>query len=62
MAQKAVAEVPIEGYDELNVEEVTEQLDNLSAEELQWVRDYEMRNKNRETLFAQIDRKANGAS
>ncbi len=62
IAQRATAEVPIEGYDELNVEEAAEQLDNLSAEELQRVRDYERRNKNRETLLGQIDRKMNAVS
>src|SRR5215218_320518 len=57
MAQKATSEVPIEGYDEMNVSEVAQQLDNLSADELQRVRDYEQRNKNRETLLGQIDQK-----
>jgi hypothetical protein len=48
---------PIEGYDEMNVEEVSEHLDGLSVEELQLVRDYEERNKKRETLLEQLDRK-----
>jgi hypothetical protein len=61
-AQRSTAEVPIEGYDEMNVGEVAEQLDNLSADELQRVRDYERRNKNRETLLGQIDHKINAAS
>jgi hypothetical protein len=61
-AQRATSEVPIEGYDEMNVSEVTEQLDNLSADELQRVRDYESRNKNRETLLGQIDNRINAAS
>ncbi len=62
MAQRATAEVPIEGFDEMNVSEVAQQLDNLSADELQRVRDYEMRNKNRETLLGQIDQRINAAS
>jgi hypothetical protein len=41
----------------LNVGEVVERLENLSAEELQRVRAYEQRNKNRETLIAEIDRR-----
>ncbi len=61
-AQRATAEVPIEGYDELTVGEVVERLDNLSADELQRVRDYERRNKGRDTLLEQIDRKINAAS
>src|SRR5829696_1065541 len=40
-AQRATAEVPIEGYDEMNVGEVAQQLESLSADDLQRVRDYE---------------------
>jgi polyhydroxyalkanoate synthase subunit PhaC len=61
-AQWAITGVQIEGYDELNVGEVVERLDNLSAEELQRVRAYEQRNKNRSTLLKQIDRRINAAS
>ena len=56
------AQFPIEGYDELNVEEVSARLDGLSAEELREVRDYEERNKNRETLLEQLDRRIRGGS
>jgi hypothetical protein len=52
---------PIEDYDELNVEEVSERLEDLSVEELQLVRDYEERNKKRETLLEQMDRKIRSA-
>src|SRR5829696_2943654 len=51
------AQFPIEGYDELTVEEVSGRLGDLSAEELRAVRDYEERNKNRETVLEQLDRK-----
>ncbi|CAN5608113.1 hypothetical protein BH24ACT21_BH24ACT21_12290 [soil metagenome] len=53
---------PIAGYDELNVEEVGKAIDNLSAQELQEVREYEKANKNRETVIGQIDRKLKPAS
>lgn len=53
---------PISGYDELNVEEVGNELDNLSAQELREVREYEKANKNRETVVGQIDRKLKPAS
>src|SRR5919202_982183 len=43
------ARFPIEGYDGLTVEEVNERLDSLSADDLREVRDYEERNKNRDT-------------
>jgi hypothetical protein len=41
----------------LTVEEISERLGGLSVEELKKVREYEKRNKNRETLIEQIDRK-----
>ena len=44
-------------YEELNVDEVSNKLDGLSATELKKVREYEMHNKNRETLIAEIDRR-----
>jgi hypothetical protein len=48
---------PIEGYDDMNVDEISGRLDDLSIEELQLVRDYEERNKRRQTLLEQMDRK-----
>src|SRR5215203_5952901 len=56
------AQFPIEGYDELTVEEVSARLDALSTEDLREVRDYEERNKNRETLLEQLDRRIRGGS
>jgi hypothetical protein len=56
------ARFPIEGYDELTVEEVTSRLGALSAEALREVRDYEERNKNRETILEQLDRKIRSGS
>src|SRR5215204_3148838 len=47
----------IEDYDELNVGEVVARLENLSDEELQRIREYERRNKNRESLIVEIDRR-----
>jgi hypothetical protein len=51
------AAFPIADYDEMNVEEVSKRLNDLSVEELQLVRDYEERNKRRDTLLEQMDRK-----
>jgi seryl-tRNA synthetase len=56
------ARFPIEDYDELTVEEVTARLGLLSAEDLREVRDYEERNKVRETILEQLDRKIRGGS
>jgi hypothetical protein len=44
-------------YDELSVDEISGRLDGLSAEQLRKVRKFEKKNKNRETLIEQIDRK-----
>ena len=49
--------VPIENYDELTVDEVAGELGKLSVAELEQVRGYEKRNKNRETLLYEIERK-----
>ena len=56
-ADIAAGQPPIDGYDEMNVEEITEQLEGLSEAELRRVRNYEQGNKNRETLIAEIDRR-----
>ena len=56
------AQFPIEGYDELTVEELSARLGSLSAEELREVRDYEERNKKRETILEQLDRRIRGGS
>ena len=56
------ARFPIEGYDELTVEEVSARLGALSPEELREVRDYEERTKNRETVLEKLDRRIRGGS
>ena len=56
------ARFPIEGYDELTVEEISGRLGGLSADELRIVRDYEERTKNRETLLEQLDRRIRSGS
>jgi oligoendopeptidase F len=56
------AQFPIEGYDELTVEEVSGRLGDLSGEELRVVRDYEERTKNRDTILEQLDRRIRSGS
>ena len=46
----------------MNVKEIGERLEGLSAAEIRKVREYEKRNKNRETLIEQFDRKLRAAS
>ena len=59
-AVEAVA-FPIEGYDEMNVDEISARLNELSVEEVQLVRDYEELNKKRESLLERMDRKIRSA-
>jgi hypothetical protein len=46
-----------DNYDALTVAEITEKLDTLSADELKKLREFEKRNKDRESLVERIDRK-----
>ena len=48
---------PIEGYDQMNVGEVSERLDGLSEAELKRVRKYEKDNKDRGTLRKEMKQK-----
>ena len=59
-AAEAVA-FPIEGYDEMNVDEISVRLNELSVEELQLVRDYEELNERRQSLLERMDRKIRSA-
>src|SRR5215207_7407128 len=52
----------IEGYDEMNLDEVSERLDGLSVDELKRVRKYEKDNKNRRTLRKGMKRKIKSTS
>ena len=56
------ATFPIAGYDELTVAEISKFIDGLTAAQIREVREYEKRNKNRETLIEQFDRKLKAAS
>jgi hypothetical protein len=53
---------PIANYVEMNVAEVGDRLDGLTAAQIRELREYEKRNKNRETLIEQFDRKLKAVS
>ena len=53
---------PIEGYDEMNLDEVSKRLGGLSVDELKRVRKYEKDNKNRRTLRKEMKRKIKSTS
>ena len=56
------ATFPIEGYDEMNLDEVSERLDGLSVDELKRVRKYEKDNKNRGTLRKEMKQRIKSTS
>ena len=56
------ARFPIEGYDDLTVEEISGRVGGLSVEDLRVVREHEERTKNRETVLEQLDRRIRGGS
>jgi uncharacterized protein (TIGR02271 family) len=49
--------LPVEGYDDLTVEEAKKKLGRLSVGELKEIRSYEKKHKNRKTLMEWFDRK-----
>lgn len=60
--EESAAGPPFEDYDDMNVDEITEQLDKLSDVGLVRVRDYERRNENRRTLLAEVERRMEASS
>jgi hypothetical protein len=52
-----LASLQTDNYETLTVAEITEKLDELSADELKKLREFEKRNKDRESLVERIDRK-----
>ena len=61
-ADIAAGRPPFSDYDDMNVEEITEQLGSLSEAELRRTRNYEQGNKNRQTLIAEMDRRLEASS
>ena len=53
--QADAGELPIEDYDSLNVHQITQKLRELSVEELEQLRDYEAKNKNRRSIMQRLD-------
>ena len=53
--QEEGAEEPLEGYDSLNIEQITQRLDDLSTQEIRQLRAYEAENKSRSTLLRRLD-------
>ena len=49
------AKLPLEDYDSLTVEQISERLDDLSVEQIRQLRAYEAENRNRSTLLRRLD-------
>ena len=56
-ARREAKELPIDGYDDLNADEVGKRLKGLSEGDLKKVRDYERENANRKTVLKALDQK-----
>jgi hypothetical protein len=56
------ATFPIAGYDELNVEEISDRVDTLTDEQVRRLRDYERANQNRRTLIERFDSRLRASS
>ena len=54
---EAQEEAPVEGYDDMSVDEAKEKLEGLSKDELEKIRSYEMEGKDRKTLTRWLDAK-----
>jgi len=48
---------PVAGYDDVSVDDISDELDGPNEEQLKRVREYEKRHMNRKALIEQIDRK-----
>jgi hypothetical protein len=59
-AEKAT--FPIAGYDEMNVDEISERIDALTEEQIRRLRDYEGANQNRKTLMERFESRLRASS
>ena len=58
---REAAELPIEDYDSLNVNQVIQRLRELSVEEIERLRDYEAEHKNRRSLLQRFETRIRSA-
>jgi hypothetical protein len=61
-SQSSDAELPLENYDQLNANEVTDRIEMLNVEDIEHLRDYEARNKNRRSVLERLDDRLSTAS
>src|SRR5215217_42532 len=61
-SQSSDQELPLENYDMLNANEVIDRIEKLSAQNIERLRDYEAKNKNRRSVLERMDAKIRVAS
>jgi len=61
-SQSSDEELPLENYDKLNANEVTDRIEKLDAQDIERLREYEARNKNRRSVLARMDARIRAAS
>jgi len=54
--------LPLENYDKLNANEVTDRIEKLDAQDIERLREYETRNKNRRSVLERMDARISAAS
>ena len=59
--ESSTEEPPIKNYDSLNVNEVSQRLGELSVEQIEQLREYEVANKNRRSLIQRFDTRIDAA-
>ena len=55
-------ELPLENYGKLNANEVNDGIEKLSVQDIERLRDYEARNKNRRSVLERMDARISAAS
>jgi len=54
-SQSSDEELPLENYDKLNANEVTDRIEKLDAQDIERLREYEARNKNRRSVLERME-------
>ena len=61
-SQPSEAELPLENYEKLSANEVIDRIEKLNAEDVERLRDYETKNKNRRTVLERMNARISAAS
>jgi len=61
-SQSSDEELPLENYDKLNANEVTDRIEKLDAQDIERLREYEARNKNRRSVLERMEARIRASS